>query len=59
MNEIDKMDYVVININDYNSIIYRDVKNAERLSRMYNVIYNSSLTYRQKYKQLFDILQGK
>ena len=53
------LDYAVIDIHIYNDMLYKNIKASDTWNRMYNVIYDSTLSKQKKYDKLKDILMGK
>ena len=51
--------YAVVALVEYNDMLYKSIRDSSDWNRMYNIIYDSSLTKQQKYDKLKDILLGK
>ena len=51
--------YAVVALVEYNDMLYKSIRASSDWNRMYNIIYDSSLTKQQKYDKLKDILLGK
>ena len=51
--------YAVVDLVQYNDMLYKSIRASSDWNRMYNIIYDSSLTKQQKYDKLKDILVGK
>lgn len=58
LKEKAQVDYVVININDYNRLIYDKSKYTLMVNRLYNVLYTTS-TARIKLDKIRKILEHK
>lgn len=59
LTSIVQTDYVVINIIDYNRMIYDNTNYVQRFNMMCNIIYDGNMSIRTKYNKIRDILQGK
>lgn len=55
---IKNLNYAVVDLYEYNNMLYKNIKSAERLNRMYNIIYESTLSKQEKYDKLKDIIMG-
>ena len=51
--------YAVVDLVEYNNMLHRNIKAGNDWNRMYNIIYDSTLTKQKKYDKLKDILIGK
>ena len=51
--------YAVVDLVEYNDMLYKSIRAAATWNKMYNIIYDSSLTKQKKYDKLKDILLGK
>ncbi len=55
----DNINYAVVDLIDYNNLLYRSMKSSDTWNRMYHIIYDSTLTKQKKYDKLKDILMNK
>ena len=51
--------YVVTDLVTYNDMLYKSIRASSMCNRMYNIIYDSTLSKQKKYDKLKDILMGK
>lgn len=51
--------YAVVDLVEYNDMLYKSIRAGATWNRMYNIIYDSTLTKQKKYDKLKDILLGK
>ena len=48
--------YVVVDLNTYNGMFYKNIKDGNTWTKMYGIIYDSSFSKTEKYDKLKDIL---
>lgn len=51
--------YAVVDLVEYNDMLYKSIRAAANWTRVYDIIYDSTLTKQKKYDKLKDILLGK
>lgn len=51
--------YAVVDLVEYNDMLYKSIRAGATWNRMYNIIYDSALSKQKKYDKLKDILMGK
>lgn len=51
--------YAVVDLVEYNDILYKSIRASSTWNRMYSIIYDSTLSKQKKYEKLKDILIGK
>ena len=51
--------YAVVDLVEYNDMLYKSIRAASVWHRVYDIIYDSTLTKQKKYDKLKDILLGK
>lgn len=51
--------YAVVDLVEYNDMLYKSIRAGATWNRMYNIIYDSTLSKQKKYDKLKDILMGK
>ena len=51
--------YAVVDLVTYNDMLYKSIRASSTWNRMYNIIYDSTLSKQRKYDKLKDILLGK
>lgn len=51
--------YAVVDLVEYNDMLYKSIRAASAWNRVYDIIYDSTLTKQKKYDKLKDILLGK
>lgn len=53
------LNYVVVDLVTYNDLLYKSIKASDTWNKMYNIIYDSTLSKQKKYDKLKDVLLGK
>lgn len=53
------VNYAVVDLCEYNNMLYKNIKASDTWNRMYQIIYDSTLSKQKKYDKLKDILLGK
>ena len=56
LNSIVQSNYVVINLDRYNEIMYRNIITMEKLDNLYKVIYDTKMSYKSKFEKIKDIM---
>ena len=51
--------YAVVDLLEYNNMLYKNSKSARIFNEMYKVIYDSTLSKQKKYDKLKDILMER
>lgn len=51
--------YAVVDLNEYNSMLYKNIKAGNTWNKMYEIIYDSTLSIEEKYEKLKDVLHGR
>ena len=51
--------YAVVDLVEYNDMLYKSIRAGATWNRMYNIIYDSTLSKQKKYDKLKDIINGK
>ena len=58
-DNIMNVSYAVVDLLEYNNMLYKNIKSARIYNEMYEVIYDSTLSKQKKYDKLKDIIDGK